>query len=136
MTDAATPCVLIPVYNHAGAITATCEGVRRLGIPLLLVDDGSDAECAALLERLAEADDVSLVRLPVNRGKGRRSRPGCAKPPGWASATPCRSMPTASTKRPTCRHSLPISTPAISACASATRASMPACPVIATMRAT
>ena len=72
----ARPCVLIPVYNHAAAIERTCEGARRLGIPLLLVDDGSDRECASVLDTLAEADDVVLVRLPANRGKGAAVKTG------------------------------------------------------------
>ncbi|MBZ9559936.1 MULTISPECIES: glycosyltransferase family 2 protein [unclassified Modicisalibacter] len=73
-------CVLIPVYNHAGAIAATCEGIRReLGVPLLLVDDGSDADCRAVLESLAEADDITLVHLPVNRGKGAAVKAGLAE---------------------------------------------------------
>lgn len=72
----ARPCVLIPVYNHAAAIAETCEGARRLGVPLLLVDDGSDAECAAVLDALATADDVVLIRLPVNRGKGAAVKAG------------------------------------------------------------
>ncbi|MGC3874754.1 glycosyltransferase family 2 protein [Halomonas sp. GXIMD04776] len=72
----ARPCVLIPIYNHAAAITATCAGARRLGVPLLLVDDGSDAECAQVLDTLAEAEDVSLVRLPENRGKGAAVKAG------------------------------------------------------------
>lgn len=72
----ARPCVLIPVYNHAAAIAETCQGARRLGVPLLLVDDGSDAECAAVLDSLATADDVTLIRLPVNRGKGAAVRAG------------------------------------------------------------
>lgn len=72
----ARPCVLIPVYNHAAAIQRTCEGARRLGVPLLLVDDGSDRECAAVLDALAEAEDVTLVRLPTNRGKGAAVKAG------------------------------------------------------------
>lgn len=72
----ARPCVLIPVYNHAGAITATCDGARRLGVPLLLVDDGSDAACAAVLDTLTELDDIILVRLAINCGKGAAVRAG------------------------------------------------------------
>lgn len=75
----ARPCVLIPVYNHAEAIAATCDGVRGLGVPLLLVDDGSDAACAAVLDALAMADDVYLVRLAVNRGKGAAVKAGLAE---------------------------------------------------------
>jgi glycosyltransferase involved in cell wall biosynthesis len=64
--------VVIPVYNHAGAIRYMVEGVLRHGLPCLLVDDGSDAECAAVLDRLAAAhpEAVILQRLPQNRGKG------------------------------------------------------------------
>ena len=72
----ARPCVLIPVYNHAAAIGGTCAGARRLDIPLLLVDDGSDADCAAVLDALAMVDDVTLVRLPRNRGKGAAVKAG------------------------------------------------------------
>ncbi|GHA96768.1 glycosyltransferase family 2 protein [Modicisalibacter luteus] len=72
----ARPCVLIPVYNHAAAIEWTCEGARRLGVPLLLVDDGSDHECATVLDALAEAADVTLIRLPGNRGKGAAVKAG------------------------------------------------------------
>lgn len=72
----ARPCVLIPVYNHAAAIGDTCVGARRLGVPLLLVDDGSDADCAAVLDALAMADNVTLVRLPYNRGKGAAVKAG------------------------------------------------------------
>ncbi|WP_227369940.1 glycosyltransferase family 2 protein [Halomonas sp. M20] len=72
----ARPCVLIPVYNHAAAITATCDGARHLGVPLLLVDDGSDMICADVLDTLAQAQDVHLVRLPKNRGKGAAIKAG------------------------------------------------------------
>lgn len=63
--------VLIPVYNHAEAIGWMVAGVRAQGLPCLLIDDGSDAACAAVLDRLQQADpQVLLLRLPENRGKG------------------------------------------------------------------
>ncbi|UYG06898.1 glycosyltransferase family 2 protein [Halomonas sp. M4R1S46] len=74
--QAIRPCVLIPVYNHGAAIGATCAGVRPLGVPLLLVDDGSDADCAAELDRLAGEPDTLLLRLPQNRGKGAAVKAG------------------------------------------------------------
>lgn len=76
MPNEARTCVLIPVYNHAEAIEQTCAGARRLGLPLILVDDGSDHECAAVLNRLAKDDDIFLVRLPSNRGKGAAVKAG------------------------------------------------------------
>ncbi|MEP7244609.1 MAG: glycosyltransferase family 2 protein, partial [Gammaproteobacteria bacterium] len=44
---------------------------RAAGLPCVMVDDASSLECARELDRLAMADtEVSLVRLPVNLGKG------------------------------------------------------------------
>ena len=37
---------------------------------MILVDDGSSADCAAVLDTLAQAPDVTLVRLALNQGKG------------------------------------------------------------------
>ncbi len=71
MTDAAfRPVAVIPVYNHGDAIGGVVERVRANGLRCVLVDDGSGAECAAVLVALARAPDVTLVRLPRNQGKG------------------------------------------------------------------
>jgi glycosyltransferase involved in cell wall biosynthesis len=65
------PAVVIPVYNHPQAIGQVVAGVRAAGCPCILVDDGSDAGCAAVLDGLAARDaGVTLVRLPSNQGKG------------------------------------------------------------------
>lgn len=69
------PCVLIPVYNHPGSIARVVEQMRGLGLPILLVDDGSDADCAAVLDELS-TQGCKLLRLPVNRGKGAAVRAG------------------------------------------------------------
>lgn len=63
--------VVIPVYNHGAAIGAVVANVRAHGLPLILVDDGSEPTCAAVLDALA-ANDVAtdLVRLQSNQGKG------------------------------------------------------------------
>ncbi|HEC52186.1 hypothetical protein LCGC14_0179610 [marine sediment metagenome] len=78
MNDAMpTPCALVPVYNHPGTIADVCHQLRGLGLPVLLVDDGSDAECAAVLDALQAAGN-QLLRLPENRGKGAAVRAGLA----------------------------------------------------------
>lgn len=65
------PCVLIPVYNHPHVIAATVAVVRNKQLPVVLIDDGSDAVCAEILQQLAAADEqVYLQRLPCNSGKG------------------------------------------------------------------
>jgi len=62
--------VVIPVFNHGAPAARLVQAVRQLGLPCLLVDDGSEARCAALLDEAANQPGVRLVRLPQNRGKG------------------------------------------------------------------
>ena len=62
--------VVIPVFNHEHAIAAVVDGVRAAGLPFLLVDDGSQPSCAAVLQRQAQREGVAVLRLPVNQGKG------------------------------------------------------------------
>jgi len=64
-------CAVVPVFDHEGAIAQTTAGLRRHGLQVILVDDGSGPACAAELRRLANSDpEIRLVRLPENRGKG------------------------------------------------------------------
>lgn len=65
-----SPCAVIPVYNHERAIGAVLEGVAAHGLPVFLVDDGCNDVCARELQRLSERPDVTLLRHPMNRGKG------------------------------------------------------------------
>jgi glycosyltransferase involved in cell wall biosynthesis len=67
-----SPCVVIPVYNHERAVGDVADGAVRQGLPCILVDDGSSAACAAVLDELAAAapNHITLMRHPVNRGKG------------------------------------------------------------------
>lgn len=68
--DSFRPVAVIPVYNHGGAVGGVVARVREAGLRCVLVDDGSDASCAAVLDDLARAPDVTLVRLACNQGKG------------------------------------------------------------------
>ncbi|QBK05259.1 glycosyltransferase family 2 protein [Hylemonella gracilis] len=71
MTDF-KPIAVIPVYNHPQAIARMVQALLAQGLPCLLVDDGSEAGCAALLDGIyrQEAPRVTLLRLPRNQGKG------------------------------------------------------------------
>jgi glycosyltransferase involved in cell wall biosynthesis len=64
------PCALIPVYNHEAAVPAVVRALLGNDLPCLLVDDGSSPTCAAVLAQLANLDNVSLLTLPANQGKG------------------------------------------------------------------
>lgn len=65
------PCVVIPVFNHPYKIAALVARLLDYGLPCLLVDDGSEASCAQLLDQLeAQHAQVILLRLSQNSGKG------------------------------------------------------------------
>ncbi len=65
-------CAVIPVYNHGSAVGPVVQAVLRHGLPCVLVDDGSEPGCAAVLAGIAQeqAGRVTLVRLAHNQGKG------------------------------------------------------------------
>lgn len=66
------PCALIPIYNHKDTIARTAQALRAQGLPVVIVDDGSNAATREVLDALVgEADDIELLRLPRNQGKGR-----------------------------------------------------------------
>jgi glycosyltransferase involved in cell wall biosynthesis len=63
---------LVPAYNEAPTIAAVLEAVDalRLDAQIVVVDDGSTDDTAAIAERWAAGrDDFVLLRQP-NRGKG------------------------------------------------------------------
>ncbi|HTJ94412.1 MAG TPA: glycosyltransferase [Pararobbsia sp.] len=65
-------CVVIPIYNHKDAIGTTVGSLVVHGLPLFVVDDGSDEATQQVLAALAQqyASQMTLLRLPVNGGKG------------------------------------------------------------------
>jgi glycosyltransferase involved in cell wall biosynthesis len=70
------PCALIPIYNHKDTIARTVYALRAHGLPVVIVDDGSNTATREVLDVLVgEIDsttpDVRLIRLPLNQGKGR-----------------------------------------------------------------
>jgi glycosyltransferase involved in cell wall biosynthesis len=64
------PCAVIPVYDHERTVSAVVHELLKAGLPCVLVDDGSSPSCAAVLQALAGEENVYLVRLPINQGKG------------------------------------------------------------------
>ncbi|CAB3799321.1 glycosyltransferase family 2 protein [Paraburkholderia caffeinilytica] len=66
------PCIVIPIYNHKDAIGATVAHLAVHGLPVFVVDDGSDEATQQVLASLAQqyAGQLTLLRLPVNGGKG------------------------------------------------------------------
>jgi len=65
------PCALIPSHNHWAALPGIVATLRRAGLPVFVIDDGSDEPAAGALAALHAPDrGVTVTRLPVNRGKG------------------------------------------------------------------
>jgi glycosyltransferase involved in cell wall biosynthesis len=64
--------LIVPFYNHEHAIQRTVAALKPHGLPCWLVDDGSDARCAPVLDAIARSESswLTLIRCPVNRGKG------------------------------------------------------------------
>lgn len=63
-------CFLIPCYNHGSTVAAVIESLKSYALPIILVDDGSNHETKQHLKPLSELDDVTLVTLIENQGKG------------------------------------------------------------------
>ncbi len=72
------PCAVVPVYNHHACLEAVVTALRGHGLPVLLVDDGSDATTRGVLEAQAARAGVECLRLPDNRGKGAAVMAGIA----------------------------------------------------------
>ena len=62
-------CAIIPTYNNAPTVRAVVERVAR-ALPVLLVNDGSEPETAAICSQLAEQGLCETLHLAVNSGKG------------------------------------------------------------------
>ena len=65
------PCLLIPIYNHWQSIRATVEKLAGFGLPIYVVDDGSNETTQQVLTALAaDFPLLRLFRLAQNQGKG------------------------------------------------------------------
>ena len=64
-------CFVIPVYNHPHYIEALVAHLDQFQMPIILVNDGSDAACTQLLHDIAAQHSlVDLVEHTHNQGKG------------------------------------------------------------------
>jgi glycosyltransferase involved in cell wall biosynthesis len=61
----------VPVYDHGAGAVALLDRLAPLGLPLVLVNDGSAPDCTALLRALAARHaGALLLEHGDNRGKG------------------------------------------------------------------
>ena len=59
-------CVLIPAYNESHHIVRLINEIKKTGLPMFVIDDGSQDDTA----RLAEEAGVPVIRNERNLGKG------------------------------------------------------------------
>ncbi|KGY09792.1 acyltransferase [Vibrio sinaloensis] len=64
------PCFLIPCYNHGSTIATVVSSLTPFDIPFIIVDDGSNHQTKQALNELSDCQDVTLLSLAENQGKG------------------------------------------------------------------
>lgn len=69
LSAAFSPCVVIPCYNHGAMMASVLARLAPFNLPVIVVDDGSDAATQLQLATL-HAPQLSLLRLDSNQGKG------------------------------------------------------------------
>lgn len=64
------PCFILPVYNHPYYLQDLVAYLQAFQLPMIFIDDGSDAECKAILQQIAQQDRVFVLSHIENQGKG------------------------------------------------------------------
>jgi glycosyltransferase involved in cell wall biosynthesis len=68
---------LIPIYDHKDEIGGVVDEIVGFGLPVLIVDDGSDAPTRRVLDELAGRHTaVEVCRRPHNGGRGAALKTG------------------------------------------------------------
>lgn len=71
-------CAIIPVYNHPQHLVELVEYFQRLNIFVIMVDDGSCAETAHVIDDIwqQKQNEMTCIRHPYNQGKGAAIKTG------------------------------------------------------------
>ena len=88
---------IVPTYRNIRALPEVLSGLEAGGLPVLVIDDGSDDGTGPWLDGwIAAGGHRWLERFPENRGKGAALAVGLARA-RWALTSHSRSIPTDST---------------------------------------
>jgi hypothetical protein len=78
--------VIVPCFNHGRYLAHCLESIKRQSYPAIetiIVDDGStDEETVEELQRLAQDPDLTVMRMPTNRGPSGARNAGIARASG------------------------------------------------------
>jgi uncharacterized protein (DUF2062 family) len=75
LTENPKTMIVVPTYNHDETLLEVVQGALAAGLPVCVVDDGSEPPAAQSLAGL----DVELVRHSANLGKGKAILSGAAR---------------------------------------------------------
>ncbi|UOO80725.1 glycosyltransferase family 2 protein [Uruburuella testudinis] len=67
---------LIPHYRHTATVGKVAAAMRGFGLDVLIVDDGSGADCKPVLDNLAGSDGINVLYRTANGGKGAAVKSG------------------------------------------------------------
>jgi glycosyltransferase involved in cell wall biosynthesis len=71
------PCLLIPIYEHKDEIGGVVNALKPVGLPCLVIDDGSGEETRRVLEALARSHPwLSVHARERNGGRGAALKTG------------------------------------------------------------
>lgn len=65
--------IIIPAYNEAKRIGAVLQGLKSVGLPIIVVDDGSRDKTAEVVQK----HNVTFLRHKINLGKGAALKTAC-----------------------------------------------------------
>ncbi len=71
-----SPVIIIPCYNHADAFERFAKKIAKVGIPTIVVDDGSAAHQSESLQKICSCHGFQYIRNKKNGGKGRAMKIG------------------------------------------------------------
>ena len=65
------PCIIIPCYNHGESLETVITQLQYLGLPIIVIDDGSNATTKTLITQAVDhTKNIQLITLTTNQGKG------------------------------------------------------------------
>lgn len=73
------PVVVVPTFNNAGTLRGVLDGIERVGLPIIVVNDGSTDSTGDALARWRECwidERHTIVAHPINLGKAEALRTG------------------------------------------------------------
>lgn len=63
-------CIILPIYNHPHYLQRLLEYLQQFKSAIILVDDGSDASCKAVIDTLQQQFALTVLLHAQNQGKG------------------------------------------------------------------